>query len=223
MEYVSQWDRPLTQAPCHRRWQAAWNDPRSVVIGPTGFGKTTQALYRVLWEVGRDPSIEVDLVGKTQTHRRGRWLARQVTDNPLLKEVFGAQKWSLKSVRTRELVAASTCPTTNADLVVIEDCGSINAYDRVMVQAWLAEMEEQLKPGARLMVLGCPYTKDDVLFHLAAKPGWTAEHEDAIEEREDGTEASLDPNIMTMAEIRRMELDLGPRMAAALLRCRPIE
>jgi hypothetical protein len=242
VEYVSQWDRPLTQAPCHRRWQAAWNDPRSVVIGPTGFGKTTQALYRVLWEMGTNPEIEILWVG-SRPDRYVKWLMAHVRDNPAVGEVFEGLAIQHDNGHSFSLERSSKSPGptvapcwvgspeafgTRADIVVVDDAFTYWALmsDYSATTAWLKELETRLRPGSRIMVIGFPYIKDDPLFHLAAKPGWTAVHEDAIEERADGADAtqeSLDPNIMTMAEIRRKELDLGRRFSAAMLRCRPIE
>jgi hypothetical protein len=240
VEYVSQWDRPLTQAPCHRRWQAAWNEPRSVVIGPTGFGKTTQALHRVLWEMGNNPEIEILWVG-SRPGRYVKWLMAQVRDNPAVGEVFqGLEIRQASDLDSFSLKRSSNSPDptvapcwvdspaawgTRADIVVVDDALTYAALmsGHSVTIAWLKELETRLRPGSRIMVIGFPYIKDDPLFHLAAKPGWTAVHEDAIGERADGTQESLDPNIMTMAEIRRKELDLGRRFSAAMLRCRPIE
>lgn len=231
VEYVS----PFKQAPCHRRWQAAWNDPRSVVIGPSGFGKTTQALHRVLWEMGNNPEIEIAWLSD-RPHRRVEWLNHQILTNQAITKVFPGLSIDVKASSPYEMtitrMSDSPDPTvgghyingwsalgTRADIVVMD---APERSARHIVLERLDEHEARLCSGARLMVLGAPHYANDPLFYLAAKTGWTVVHEDAIVERADGAQESLDPNIMTMDEIRRKERDLGPRMAEALLRCRPL-
>ena len=44
----------------HREWQEAWRTQRRVVFhGATGFGKTEQAIFHLLWRMGRNPTIRI--------------------------------------------------------------------------------------------------------------------------------------------------------------------
>ena len=61
---------PVVLAPAHRRWHKLLNEHREIVIwGHQNCGKTHQiGIGRILWELGKNPSLRVVIVSKTRTN-----------------------------------------------------------------------------------------------------------------------------------------------------------
>ncbi len=88
---------PFEQQGFHREWQAAWSTQSIVVIhGATGFGKTEQVIYHLIWRMGRMPTIRVLLLGKQQENAKKllRKIRRQIESNPMVQGVPGAEAWT---------------------------------------------------------------------------------------------------------------------------------
>ena len=63
---------------------------REVILFPVGGGKTTQLTMRFVWELGNNSAIRIIVIGANgdQPQKIVQAVAREITDNPRVKEVF---------------------------------------------------------------------------------------------------------------------------------------
>lgn len=181
--------RPLRQAGVHRDLQAFLSaHPRALVELPRDHGKSLQVCLRVLWELGRAPSLRVKVVCASEAlaAERGRFLRDAVAGNARLRLVFPhlkpAQPWEAvrfsvarpaaligPSVAAIGVGAAST--GTRADLLVCDDVVDVKAIrsraDRERVKAAFREnLVNLLEPDGRLWDLFTPWHRDDLNAEL---------------------------------------------------------
>lgn len=81
----------IEQADFHREWQQLFTDNISVGIhAPRGHGATCQLLYRVLWELGKNPDLRVKYVADVLMSAEYFLSAAQdaIQFNPRVLEVF---------------------------------------------------------------------------------------------------------------------------------------
>ena len=94
--------QPIVQAQHHRHLQdIITNHRRAVVLYPVGFGKTTQLVMRIIWELGRDPSIRIIVIGANgdAPQKVLGSVAREIAENPKIHEVFPDLKPAVGSIR----------------------------------------------------------------------------------------------------------------------------
>lgn len=127
------------QAPVHRDLQRFLSvHPRALIEMPRDHGKTTQVLGRILWELGRDPSLRIKIVCGTDAiaRERVRFLRDAIASNERLRLVWPglvpASPW-LAEAFTVERPEGAVGPTvaafgigsgstgTRADLLVCDD------------------------------------------------------------------------------------------------------
>src|SRR5262245_31037103 len=96
--------QPLRVGPIHERLQTFLTEhPRALVELPRDHGKSTQVCGRILWELGRNPSLRVKIVCATDdiAIQRCRFLRDQIEANKLLRETFPnlvpARPWRAES------------------------------------------------------------------------------------------------------------------------------
>jgi hypothetical protein len=84
--------RRIRQAPMHSRWHGLIDShPRLVLWSHVDAGKTNQiSIGRVLWELGRDPSLRVVVISKTNllAMKIVRAIGKYIRDSPDVREVF---------------------------------------------------------------------------------------------------------------------------------------
>jgi len=128
-EYVMRDERgnPFTQFPIHRIWHAfidlcETNSITPIILAPWGSGKSQQiAIARVLWEIGKNPSIRIKLVCNSDDNAKLRVAAigRYIQESKEYKAVFPdvvpdkAAFWSAHSLFV-EREGQSVDPTVDA-------------------------------------------------------------------------------------------------------------
>lgn len=181
--------RPLRQAAVHRALQAFLTEhARALIELPRDHGKSMQVCLRLLWELGRDPSLRIKVVcaAEALAVERGRFLRDAIQGNARVRLVFPhlrpgrpweASRFSVirpasvlgPSVSALGIGAAST--GTRADLLVCDDIVDVKSLrsraDRERVRAFFHEnLVNLLEPDGRLWNLFTPWHVDDVNAHL---------------------------------------------------------
>jgi predicted phage terminase large subunit-like protein len=177
--------RPLRQGQVHRDLQAFLGDhPRALVELPRDHGKSVQVCVRILWELGRDPTLRVKIVCASDdlAAQRSRFLREAIAQNRRLRMVFPdlepARPWEATGFTVRRpanvigpsvaalgVGAAST--GSRADLLVCDDIVDVKALrsraDRERVKAYFREnLMNLLEPGGRFWGLSTPWHPDDL-------------------------------------------------------------
>jgi predicted phage terminase large subunit-like protein len=176
---------PLFQGEVHRELQAFLGARRRALIElPRDHGKSVQVCARVLWELGRDPSLRVKVVCASDevAAERGRFLRDAISDNKLLAAVFPGLRPASPWGETRFTVArpanvigpSVTClgvesasTGTRCDLLVCDDIVDVKALhsraDRERVKAFFRDnLMNLLEPEGRFWGLFTPWHADDL-------------------------------------------------------------
>jgi phage terminase large subunit-like protein len=186
---------PFVQADLHRELQRFLDDhPRALIELPRDHGKTTQICGRILWELGRNPTLRVKVVCATDivAGERVKFLRDAIERNLRLRLVFPelklaglrqADRFTLErpgegigpSVAAFGIGSGST--GTRADLLVcddIVDAKSIaSAADRDVVRRLFENtLMNLLEPDGRFWGLSTPYHDDDLNARLKANPSF---------------------------------------------------
>ena len=181
--------RPLQQGQVHRELQAFLGRQRHALIElPRDHGKSVQVCLRVLWELGREPSLRVKIVcaSDAMAVERCRFLRDAVTGNPRLRLVFPhlqpARPWEAMRFTIRRpanaigpsvaaLGVGAVSTGTRADLLVCDDIVDVKALrsraDRTRVKAYFREnLMNLLEPDGRFWGLFTPWHVDDLNAEL---------------------------------------------------------
>jgi predicted phage terminase large subunit-like protein len=187
--------RPLGQAAVHRALQAFLDGHRRALIElPRDHGKSVQVCLRVLWELGRDPSLRVKIVcaSDAMAAERCRFLRDAIADNPRVRLVFPhlrpGRPWGVTRftiARPAEgigpsvtAVGVGTVSTgSRADLLVCDDIVDVQALrsraDRERVKAFFHEnLMNLLEPDGRFWGLFTPWHVDDLNATLKRNPAY---------------------------------------------------
>jgi predicted phage terminase large subunit-like protein len=187
--------RPIRQAAVHRELQDfLGRHARALVELPRDHGKTVQMCARVLWELGRDPSLRVKVVCATEAlaEERGRFLRDAVGNNPRLRLVFPdlapAEPWGATRftvARPAEVIGPSVAALgvgmastgTRADLLVCDDIVDVKALhsraERERVKAYFREnLLNLLEPTGRCWNLSTPWHAEDLNQELKKNPAF---------------------------------------------------
>src|SRR6266436_530969 len=137
--------RGLTQAPVHSDLQAFLGRHRRALIElPRDHGKSMQVCLRILWELGRDPSLRVRIVcaSDAMAAERCRFLRDAITHNERLRLLFPelrpSRPWGVTRftiARPAEVIGPSVTAIgvgsvsigSRADLLVCDDIVDVKA------------------------------------------------------------------------------------------------
>lgn len=201
IEYVFRGEggRRLQQERGHREWQAIWSRyERSVILGPVGCGKSTQARGRLIWEMGNDPEdTRIAFVSATQAHPKKQLgsIKEEITRNQRIWHVFPwlrraegeREEWSSTKILVQR---DSTHPDVTLEcygaygsilgsrktIIFFDDlCNFANTLtqnSREKMADWLAEVLSRAKGRMRLWAIGHIWHEADALQVLRKKPGW---------------------------------------------------
>lgn len=187
--------RRLKQDPVHIEWQQFWAEKkRSVMLAPVGHGKTTGLRHRLLWEIGRNPNIQIAYVSATERHPKkvARAMKSEIERNRRVRYTFphlrrGAvwtstefevQRTTRDPDPTFQLFGAFSQSVlgSRADFVVFDDlCNDSNTlteYARERMDEWVAEVISRLKPTARVMAIGHIWHDHDQLQRWSRLKNW---------------------------------------------------
>src|SRR5262245_11238808 len=187
--------RPLIQGHVHRDLQDFLSAHRRALVElPRDHGKSVQACIRILWELGRDPSLRVKVVcaSDERAAERCRFLRDALRDNTAVRTIFphlrlgqprGVHAFTVArpaegigpSVAAFGVGSAST--GSRADLLVCDDIVDVrslrSAAERRRVKAYFHEnLLNQLEPDGRLWCLFTPWHMDDLNSALKANPSY---------------------------------------------------
>jgi predicted phage terminase large subunit-like protein len=176
---------PLEQGQVHCDLQAFLSrHPRALVELPRDHGKSVQVCIRILWELGHNPALRVQLVCASHNLAvaRCRFLRDALATNALLRLTFPklcpARPWRAThftvqrpanvigpSVTALSIGAAST--GNRADLLVCDDIVDVRALrskaERERVKTYFYEnLMNQLEPTGRFWGLCTPWHPDDL-------------------------------------------------------------
>lgn len=196
-------DEPIENAPFHESWQAFLDENDfAVIMAPVGHGKTQQLLGRVLYELGKDPTLRIGIVCATdpQAMQRVTQLRRQLTENPRIQEVFPDLKLDDSAKQTEHEFSVvrtgiSKDPSVQAfgvgsgklqgarlDILVIDDgCDRDNIRTpelRARMVEWFdAVAFTRSSPGERfrVWVIGTPWHHEDLLHVLMERPAFASQ------------------------------------------------
>src|SRR5436305_5066302 len=82
---------PLRQARVHQDLQAFLSAHRHGLVElPRDHGKSTQVCARLVWELGRNPGLRIQIVCATEAlaAERGRFVRRAIESNPEVRKLF---------------------------------------------------------------------------------------------------------------------------------------
>lgn len=184
---------PFEQQWFHREWQEAWLTKRRVVFhGATGFGKTEQVVYHLIWRIGRQPSIRILLLGKQQENAKKllRKIRRQIEDNPMVRLVFPELLPGAPWTDDRLRVAGAGIDTTSdtietygldsspqgarADIVLADDVvdfeNSLTEYQRKKLIAFIDQaIRTRLTTTGQFFMLANAWHEEDVAFDYSRR------------------------------------------------------
>jgi len=181
--------RPLRQAGFHRDLQAFLSDNANALVElPRDHGKSTQVCARVVWELGRNPSLRVKIVcaSKALAAERGRFIRQAIETSEGLHFVFPhllpARPWTdtrLTVVRPENVMGPSLTAMgigdmatgARADLLVCDDIvdvaaiHSLSRRERVKL-LFDNNLMNLLEPDGRFWGLCTPWHRDDLNARL---------------------------------------------------------
>lgn len=185
----------MRQAELHRELQRFLSSHRRVIAElPRDHGKSTQVCARILWELGRDPSLRVKIICASEAlaAERSRFLREAVESNPYLRLVFpelrpakpwGEVRFTIKrpsnvigpSVTAVGIGGATT--GARADLLICDDIVDVRAIasraerDRVK-RLFRDNVMNLLEPAGRFWGLCTPWHRDDLNAELKQNPSF---------------------------------------------------
>src|SRR5262249_28209306 len=147
--------RPLRQSAVHQNLQTFLTEhPKALVELPRDHGKSTQVCARVVWELGRDPSLRIKIVcaSKAIAAERGRYIRQAIESSRWLPLIFPdlepARPWTdtrLTVARPANVLGPSVAAMSvgeastgsRADLLVCDDIVDFNAMASRNRREWV--------------------------------------------------------------------------------------
>jgi predicted phage terminase large subunit-like protein len=181
--------KPLRQARVHRELQAFLTEHRHGLVElPRDHGKSTQVCARLVWELGHNPGLRIQIVCATEAlaAERGRFVRRAIEANERVRQVFPTltpgHPWSdtrLTVVRPSDVIGPSLTAVgvgsgstgARADLLVCDDIVDVKAIasraDRDRVKDHFRNnLMNLLEPDGRFWGLCTPWHRDDLNAEL---------------------------------------------------------
>jgi predicted phage terminase large subunit-like protein len=180
---------PLRQGRIHFELQEFLTGQRKALVElPRDHGKSVQICARILWELGRDPSLRVKVVCSSEAvaAERGRFMKEAIENNGLLRIVFPgvrpADPWSATRFSVRRpanvigpsvtaIGVGATLTGTRADLLVCDDIVDVKSIasraERERIKAYFRDnLMNLLEPDGRCWCLFTPWHSDDLNSEL---------------------------------------------------------
>jgi phage terminase large subunit-like protein len=179
----------MRQARVHEELQDFLTDNRHGLVElPRDHGKSTQVCARLVWELGRNPGLRIQIVCATEAlaAERGRFIRRAIESNPEVRKMFPqlkpSQPWSdtrLTVRRPADVIGPSLTAVgvgsgstgARADLLVCDDIVDVRAIasraerDRVK-DHFRNNLMNLLEPDGRFWGLCTPWHRDDLNAEL---------------------------------------------------------
>lgn len=182
----------------HVEWENIWSDhDGAVILAPVGTGKTTLLRYRLIWEMGVDPTVCIAYLSATQAHPKKQLgaIKSEIETNHRIHQVFPHLK---RATGEREVWSATEIlierDTTRPDvtlqcfglygnilgsrknILVFDDiCNYLNTLteaSREKMHDWVNEALSRLKGKVKVWAIGHIWHERDLLQRLAEQPGF---------------------------------------------------
>jgi hypothetical protein len=232
--------RPIQLSGLHRAWHDMITDNDRVLIwSSVESGKTQQlSVARVLWELGKDPTLRFAIV--SNTYEQGckilRAIIRYIEQSEELHQVFPLLKkgelWSGSQIiverpTTSKDPSIQVCGVhgnitgARVDRLVIDD---ILDYENCRTE-WLrrdlwdwfhATLSGRLTARARVWCVGTAYHPDDLMHRLAKVLGWKSARYPILDPH---TGESSWPDRWSFDRIERRRQEIGPLEFARQMLC----
>ena len=191
----------IPQGSLHVKWQNALTTggKRVLMICPRDHAKTSQvAIGRVLWELGNNPDLRIKIVCQSDDTavKRLSAIIDHIDRNPRLREVFpdllpsDKGTWSKTKVYVKrnmilpdpsiEAVGIlSTATGGRGDLLIFDDPVDFRnaiqqpALREVVKAAYRDVWVNLIEPEGRIVLIGTPWHKDDLLHHIMTDKTYT--------------------------------------------------
>ncbi len=190
---VDEGGRPLRQAPFHRDIQAAFTDHNKVIIfAPPEHGKSIQTAMRLIWEMGRNPSLRVLYVSSTETQGKKILgiIKTNIEKNERIWKVFpglrrerfsvwsdtviqraGSQADTRKDYTLQAIGIGGSILGSRADIAILDDVcdleNSSSATQRRQIIDWYeTTLSTRIVRGGKTWIIGTPWHKSDLPHSL---------------------------------------------------------
>jgi hypothetical protein len=229
--------KPIRLGPHHRRFiDLVQREPRVDWQAAIGFGKSVMQQGLILWMLGRNPNSRCLYASAThgQAEKVVRAVRLYIENSVELRSIFPnlrpgpiwrdgaltvqrtgyAKDFSVQAVGARGAVLGA-----RTDLLICDDVLTVldasSEATRTATHAWITgQLFSRTTPGARVVLVGTPWHRDDLLCSLARSPGWALLKSPAIDP---DTMLPTWPEQMPAERIAEMETQLGPFAAPRAL------
>lgn len=236
-EYCGRLDNGKYEAvleEAHKEWHGLWSDhDGAVILAPVGTAKTWNIRYRLIWEMGRDPTVGIAYLSATQAHPKKQLgaIKSEIETNHRIHQVFPHLK---RATGEREVWSATEIlierDTTRPDvtlqcfglygnilgsrknILVFDDiCNYLNTLteaSREKMHDWVNEALSRLKGKVKVWAIGHIWHERDLLQRLAEQPGFAYARYEAttpIDPADPNSEHRLNfPRVLPRREINRL-------------------
>lgn len=183
------------QAPLHVGWQQSMTEHKMLlIVCPREHGKTTQMMYRIVWELGRNPNLRIKLVcqGDDTAVKRLIAIIDLIENNPRVREVFPELReaskgtWTKTKIYVERTVVGMADPSieacgilstgtgSRADLIIFDDPVDFrNAISQPALRETIKEAYRNvwmnvLEEDGRVWYIATLWHKDDLTHELMA-------------------------------------------------------
>lgn len=237
--------KPIKQAPAHERiHELATKHDQLIIIAHIELGKTSQLIGRVLWELGKNPSLRVAIISNTKdlAIKIVRQLGQYIEKSAELREVFPHLRpttdpglpWRSLALTIDRPGAGGKDPSVQAagmhgniigsrvDLLVCDDIldpeNTRTPVPRQDALNWIkSSVLTRLTADARMIFVGNAWHPEDALHMLAKEPGYHCERFPVIDAQGKVTW----PQAWSLERIQKFRTRLGPLEYARQLLCQP--
>jgi hypothetical protein len=196
-------DEPIQNAAHHEAWQTFFNENDfGVILAPVGHGKTQQLLGRVLYMLGKDPTLRIAVVCATDDQARERvvQLRQLLQENERIREVFPdlsldpdaklteheftvQRKTTAKDPSVRAYgVGSKALQGARLDILLMDDVCDRDNTNTVELRSKMVEWFDAVAfsrqtPGMRfrVWVIGTPWHYEDLLHVLKERPAFASQ------------------------------------------------
>lgn len=238
--------REITNAPIHERFhQLADEHPQIVVWAHIEAAKSSHmSVLRPLYELGRNPNLRIAIVSETDTKaiKLLRGIKRYLLHSKELREVFPHlqrtkrkdEPWNAHNITVdRESYArdpsiqvtgvGGSIIGSRIDLLILDDVLShrtaLTSSAQEKLLAWFnSNCAGRLTENGRIIAVGTPWSKGDLMHHLAKTKGWVSAK---FPVQDPVTGLPTWPANWSLRRIEQARERLGPLEAARQLDCEP--
>ena len=242
IEYAS----GLTQASQHREWQELLGEERVSILGHAESGKTTQAVFRLLWELGRNPNLQVLVVCAAQlaAQKIVGLLRDNIDNNARVREVFPALRrgstwgktcldvaghdslvdkdFSVQGVGWNEAFLGVRSHVILCDDINADENSQTPAGREKIIKRFDEKVQTRCLDGGRIWVLGNAWDNDDLVHTVGRREGFVFRRFSVLAENENGQLSAAWPEAFPMRRIAKLRRNLPPLSFARSYLCLPL-